>query len=159
MDYEAVIRQAVEKLGYGIGDVSAPQGVGFTADSELVTSAEGRILGDAGMVTEGIGGDLYLTGRGQVGGGLGGRDEAFTVDVDTARQLLKETESPDNAAYVIAEVLNIEKGFVSRIISDESGSSSATATVALRWDAQERPDGSVVVYLTPSVDRDEIESW
>lgn len=166
MDYETVIRQAVEKLGYSIDDASAPQGVGITADGEL-KSAEDLILEEADVATEGIGGDLHITSPdrwsesegGQVGGGFGGRDEAFTVDADTAGRFLRETRSPDDAAYVIAELLNSEKGFVSRIISDESGSSSGTTTVALRWDAQGRPDGSVVVYLTPSVDRGEIGPW
>ena len=183
MDYEAMIRQAMEKLGYGIGDVSAPQGVGITADEEPEKSGEytfsggpdeDAILAEADNVIEDIGGDLYITRPdrwsgtegGLVGGDLGGRFEAFTIGADTAERYRdsakympsggSKIDAPDDAAYLIAELLNSERGSASRIISDESGFSSGTVMVDLRWYAQGQPDGSVVVFLAPSVDMDEI---
>lgn len=185
MDYEAVIRQAMEKLGYGIGDVSAPQGVGITADEAPEQAGEYTfsgavsdvILGQADKAIEGIGDDLNITSPdrwsgsegGWVGGGLGGRFEAFTIYAETAEQYRgsakytphggTETDAPDDAAYLIGELLNNERSSIPRIVSDESGFSSGTATIALRWDAEGQPDGSVIVYLTPSVDRGDIGLW
>ena len=184
MDYEAVIRQAMEKLGYGIGDVSSPQGVGITADDEPEQagqytfsggSAENAILAEADMVTEGLGSDLHITDPdrwsgtegGTVGGGLGGRFEAFTIGVDTAERYRDSAkymphggsdgiDAPDDAAYLIAELLNNERGSTSQIVSDKSGFQSGTTSIEFHWDAKEQPDGSVVVYLRASVDRGEI---